>query len=69
VQQRRPDHHRRKTVTVTYGDKAAAFTVNVINSAADAFALAKSNAKAEFLSPMYRTSSSIIPIPKRARRP
>jgi hypothetical protein len=38
-----------KTVTVTYGDKAAAFPVNVINSAADAFALAKSNAKAEFL--------------------
>ncbi len=38
-----------KTVTVTYGGKTASFSVNVINSAADAFALAQSNAKAEFL--------------------
>ena len=38
-----------KTVTVTYGSKTTTFAVNVIDSAADAFALAKSNAKAEFL--------------------
>ena len=42
-----------KTVTVSYTEssvtKTTSFTVNVIDSAADALALAKSNAKAEFL--------------------